>query len=343
MSCIKNINRFLIPNDVIVTLSQIYRYIGNSKQYAEEVGSDRERVIEQTVERDAYFLGVLLKLDISDVRSRLIITKDSSPRNKEETTLYNLKDILMTLQKRPNQFGIQSNDILNITNLVFSHANTPVRFDYTSADKKSILQSQNMKSKRLIIDELTEEINHLLQGNSFERITLYLHYFIDFYNIKPFTAHNELASLLLLYLLMIKTDIEAFQYVSFFQLISEDYHNFQTELMNACFNWQEGYSQSLGFIRYMEKLILKGYAKAEEIIKNYKFDQNLNKIENIERTISNMTEIFTKEEIRNIHPYVSESTINRALINLRDTGYIKPVGKGRSAKWMKIPRGYQND
>jgi len=343
MSCIKNINRFLIPNDVIVILGQIYRYIGNSKQYAEVVGTDQERVVEQTVERDAYFLGSILKLDISDVRSRLIITKDSSPRNKEETTLYNLKDILMTLQKRPNQFGIQSNDILNIVNFVFSHANTPIRFDYTSTDKKSILQSQNMKSKRLIIDEITEEISHLLQSNSFEKITLYLHYFIDFYNIKPFTAQNELASLLLLYLLMIKTEVKAFQYVSFFQLINEDYHNFQTELMNACFNWQEGYSQSLGFVRYMEKLILKGYAKTEEIIKNYKFDQNLNKIENIERTIGNMNEIFTKEEIRGIHPYVSESTINRALINLRDTGYIKPIGKGRSAKWMKIPRGYHND
>ena len=36
-----------------------------------------------------------------------------------------------------------------------------------------------------------------------------------------------------------------------------------------------------------------------------------------------------QEEIRNIHPYVSESTINRALINLRDSGYIKPIGKGR--------------
>ena len=54
MSCIKNIKRFLIPNDVIVTLGQSYRYIGNAKQYAEGVGSDRERVIEQTVERDAY-------------------------------------------------------------------------------------------------------------------------------------------------------------------------------------------------------------------------------------------------------------------------------------------------
>ena len=48
-----------------------------------------------------------------------------------------------------------------------------------------------------------------------------------------------------------------------------------------------------------------------------------------------MQSIFTKEDIRKEYPYVSESTINRALSTLRDQGYIKPLGKGRSAKWTK--------
>lgn len=343
MSCIQNINRFLIPNDVTVILANIYKNIGKNGVFEEIVGNDKERVIEQTVERDAYFLSSIIKLDISDMRTRLIITKGSNPRNKEETTLSNIKDILMTLQKRPNQFGLQSNDILNITNLVFTHYNSAIKFDYTASDRKSILQSQNMKSKRLLIDEITEEITKQLQNQSFEKITLYLHYFIDFYNIKPFTSQNEISSFILLYLLIIKADIAAFKYVSFFEMLFEDYDNFQTELKNASFNWQEGYSQSLGFIRYMTKLIIKGYQKTEEIVKNYKFDKNLSKIDNIEHTILNMSEIFTKDEIRVIHPYVSESTINRALINLRDNGFIRPLGKGRSAKWIRKPKGYGND
>ena len=48
-----------------------------------------------------------------------------------------------------------------------------------------------------------------------------------------------------------------------------------------------------------------------------------------------MKTTFTKEDIRLQNPYVSESTINRALISLRDSGYIEPLGKGRSAKWIR--------
>ena len=57
---------------------------------------------------------------------------------------------------------------------------------------------------------------------------------------------------------------------------------------------------------------------------------------NIENTINKLPNIFTKDQIREIHPYVSESTINRALQKLRDENKIKPLGKGRSAKWRKI-------
>ena len=86
MSCVLNMNRFLIPNDVIVSLAETYKYIGGNECLNLGVGNDMNCIVEQTVERDAYFLSRILKLDISDARVRLIITKNSSPRKKEETT-----------------------------------------------------------------------------------------------------------------------------------------------------------------------------------------------------------------------------------------------------------------
>jgi hypothetical protein len=150
--------------------------------------------------------------------------------------------------------------------------------------------------------------------NTFEKITLYLNFFVDFYNIAPFTLHNETAGLFLLYLLILKADLEAFRYISFFELIYQNYEEFQLELKNASFNWKEGFAQTVGFVRFMTKLFLRSYQQAHDLIKDYKFDTNLNKGDNIENTITKLPDIFTKDEIRLIHPYVSESTINRALI-----------------------------
>lgn len=342
MSCILNINRFIIPNDVIVILTKLYKLVGKNENLTDIVKSDIDRIVEQTVERDSYFLSRILNLEISDARTRLIITKNSSPRTKEETTLFNIKEMLMLLQRKYSTIAYQSNDTLNLINSIYSHYHD-IKFDYAPADKKNLLQSQAMKNKRLLLDEIIGQMDSLIEKESFEKITLFLHYFVDFHNISPFVSQNETAELLLLYLLILKADIHCFRYISFFELLYENLSEFKTELNGASFNWKEGFAQTLGFIRFMDNLFLKGYQKTFSIIKEYKFDANLNKTNNVENTISKLPDIFTKDDIRLAHPYVSESTINRALIKIRDEGLIKPLGKGRSAKWIRIYKGFNRE
>ena len=101
MKCLSNLNNYAVPNDVIVTLSKIYRFIGNNDYYIKSLGNDINKVIELTVEKDAYYLAKILQLELSESRRRLIITKDSSPRTKEEKTLYNIKEILQSIQQIP--------------------------------------------------------------------------------------------------------------------------------------------------------------------------------------------------------------------------------------------------
>jgi len=343
MSCILNIDHFTLPNDIVVLLTKIYKYVGKNDYYENVIGSNLNRVIDQTVEKDSYFLSKVLKLNLTEARTKLILNKDSVPRNKDETTLFNVKDILLSIQLKYNNLGFQSNDVLNMVNYVYRHYKQNVKFDYVASEKRSLLQSQNMKSKRLILDNVIDTINLHLKNESYDKLILFLHYFIDFYNIKPFTSRNDIASLLLIYELLLKSEINSFKYVSFFELLSDDFINFNEILCRSCVNWQEGYANTFEFIRYFLNFILKSYEKTEELVKNQKFDQNIKKHENIENTILNMKEIFTKDEIRLLHPYVSESTINRALIKLRDEGFIAPLGKGRSAKWMKKNRGYNYD
>ncbi|MFA6890217.1 MAG: hypothetical protein WCQ80_04295 [Bacilli bacterium] len=335
MSCILNLNRFIIPNDVILSLTEIYQYIGKNESYEKIVANDKNRMIEQTIARDCYFLAKMTNIELTDVRMRLIITKDSTPRTKDENFLFNLKESLTSCQHRFQTMLTQSNDLINLANFLNQSSN--IRFDYIAVDKKSLLQSQNMRSKRLDLDQMDQEVVRLVEKEEYEKIVLYLNYFIDFYNLAPFTELNKLMSYVLLYLTMLKANIQAFSYVSLFELLYNAKSEFTTEVMNASFNWKEGYAQTLGFIRFMLKIILKAYKRTDEIIREFEYDRNLNKGDNIENTIHKLSGIFTKEELRRNHPYVSESTINRALNKLKDEKVIKPLSKGRSAKWIKNP------
>lgn len=333
MNCISKLDHYIIPNDIVVTLSKIYRFIGNNEFYINTLGSDLNRVIDTTVQKDAYFLSKILKLDISEARARLIIEKNSSPRNKEENTLYNLKDTLSAIQQKFQLVSLQSNEIFNMVNYIYSHYNG-IKFDLSEGGQ-SLLQSQSNKSKRLILEEMNDIISLNLRSEKFEKITLFLNYFVDFYNLRPFVSKNEVISLVILYQLILIADINAFKYVSFFEMLYFDFSTFTDQLCKASVNWKEGYAQTTEFVRYFLNLVIKAYKQTDKIIKDYRFDSTNKKVDNIESTILSMKSVFTKEEIRIANPYVSESTINRALISLREQGYIEPLGKGRSAKWIR--------
>lgn len=324
MSCVENINRYIVPNDIITLLTKVYKYIGKNEIYEDIVKSHINKVVEQTIQRDAFFLGKILNLSLTETRLRLIITKNSAPRNKEENILFNIIEILTDIQQNHTKYDYRSNDLLNMINYIYQSQN--IKYDF----KEEI----NNLSKRNYLDNLTEIV--INNKNKTEQIILFLNYFIDLYNIKPFTANNQTASLIALYLLMLKSELNVFCYVSFFELIYNNLNEFNDCLLDVSYNWKDGIAQPTSFIRFMINLILEGYRKAEKIIFEYKVDQNISKGDNIENTILKLPTIFTKDQIRAIHPYVSESTINRALQKLRDENKIKPLGKGRSAKWRKI-------
>ena len=123
MSCIRNINKFIVPNDVLFTLMNVYKYIGKNEQYANIASSDMHRIVSQTIERDAYFLSKMIELDISDARLRLIITKNSEARNREEKVLYNIKEMLSLFAQNPKRQELSSVDLSNIINYIYPNQN----------------------------------------------------------------------------------------------------------------------------------------------------------------------------------------------------------------------------
>jgi hypothetical protein len=107
-------------------------------------------------------------------------------------------------------------------------------------------------------------------------------------------------------------------------------------VIQSSFNWEVGYAQVLPLHEFLIEQTIASYTLLNDIVRDYNFDKQLNKSDNVENTINKLDEIFTKDDIRIIHPYISDSTINRTLKRMRDEGKIRPLGKGRSAKWMKL-------
>ena len=91
--------------------------------------------------------------------------------------------------------------------------------------------------------------------------------------------------------------------------------------------------------KFIEAVHAKDSALASErlqaLVKEQKYEDRAFKSDSIEQIVLQLPSIFSKDDIRTKMPNVSLSTINRVLVKLRDEGFIKPLGTGRSAKWIK--------
>jgi hypothetical protein len=331
MICLNNIDHLVIPHSLGKKITKLYTYIGKNQTFEEVVDSDLDKVIGQTIERDCYYLSLLLDLKITDNRLRLITLKDSKPRTNEEKILYRLKEALKDFQYNYQDKLLQSNDFINLTSYILDE-----KLNYTESYRQatSVLLSQSKMSKRKLLDDLNE--SYLSKTSEYEAIVLLANYLIDFYNLKPFTNGNEIVFYLVMYYLLLKNQLLSLKYVSFFEALYNTKEQLNQVLTEASINWSQGFIQSLSFIDYLVDLLLDSYQKVQIVLNIYQKDLEISKQDNLELTILNFNGIFSKDDIRQIHPFVSESTINRALKKLKDEGKIEPVGRGRSAKWAKI-------
>ena len=137
--------------------------------------------------------------------------------------------------------------------------------------------------------------------------------------------------------MMLISEVNVFEYVSFMELYFELQKDIEEAVAKGSINYVTNYLQTSDTVRLVFRLIDKAYNQLELLIKNLYFAKRAYKSDVIEETIyKKMPKYFTKDDIRRFHPDASDSTINRILFKLRDEQIIMPLGKGRSARWMKI-------
>lgn len=339
MNCLLNINRTQIPHDIVMAYLNIYKSIGMNDFNHETLNSDYPVMVRQTISNDTYYFVQFLGLDVSDSRLKSLIYKDVLPKNKDEKFVLNLRNVFTKIHKDTSTFELLTTEAFDLYKFLYKDVLSESKISFAKIERKTAkinLLSSNFSSKRDDLEELIRLYQKTITENKFEVSFIITNFFVDFINIAPFTEKNEEIGILLLYILLITNSYEAFEYVSFMELLNNNKLEFHRVLKNASFNWSEGFSQLLPLHRFVINISLQAYNKINLLIRDHEFDSHLNKSNNVENTIHKLEDVFSKDDIRLAHPYTSDSTINRTLKRLRDSEKIRPLGKGRSAKWIKL-------
>ncbi len=335
---------YVIPKKLFMEMIKAYQNIGKGDIFLNNFESKMLQIESGTIENDVFFFTQILKKvnilpDISDNRMRLIITKDSEPKNTNERVIYGIKKALTNIFYKRYLEPINSSDILMYLNMIYSNR---IKFDTRALKDKSQLKIDSNASTRFAIDRVIEKYFLSLKTKAYEPIILSIITFLELRMIKPYRDPKEevdpnyVASYLLLYYMIHHLNIKNFRFVPFLFKIFETYDDLEKEIRIATVNYGENYFKLNEIALYFLNIINDSFDDLEKETKKYLIQDKKNKSSNVELTILNLSKQFTKEEIRQIHPYISESTIMRALIKLRDEKLIMPLGTGRNAKWIRL-------
>lgn len=336
MNCLNNLDRISYPAELVMDLTKLYTCKGKDFYYEDVLKSNLAGIIKVTIEKDTFYAAKLLNLNITENRVRLIIKKNANPKTKDETILANLKTVFTLVQEKGNDIELTSNEFLHLAKNIFGNAET-IDFAYEiKKERVNLLEEKKRVSKRNALESELMQYSKLLAKRQVEPTQLITNLFIDLLHLNVYTNHNEFLALLIFYCLLFRERFNVFKYVSFFQVYFENKDQFETAIISASYNWEQGFSQTAPLNQLLIKKLLECYQQVDNSVSDFTFDKKIRKIDNVEATILKLGEVFTKEQIKNAHPQFSDSTINRALANLKEQNKIRSNGTGRSATWIRL-------
>lgn len=334
MKALMNMERIHMSNELVLSLLSLYESKGKSFYYDDLFSTDVEAYEKKTLEKNVIALGRLFGQSMTDARIHLLAKRQLVAKNKDEQRLINIKSALMQLHRNPTLFELIPNEVGNLANVLGKEIE-PIHYVTDISSEKGVLKTKKRHTRRDDLDDLMSLFSKSKRSRSHELTQLITNFYVDFMNMNIMTKENELIGIIMLYALVLR-DFTVFRYVSFFTYFLKKKDDWDHALIQANYYWSSGYAQTDLLSRILIDLLNEAYRDVDTLAHEYAFEKDLNKSDNVENSIMKLPELFTKDDLRKRHPNVSDATINRTLKKLRDDDIIRPIGRGRSAKWQRM-------
>ena len=291
------LKNYQIPGDLLLELLSLYKTIGKSEIYSNIYKEDFLVDYNSSLEEDAFEIVKYLGIKVSFERQRLIITKDYTPKTKEENMISAIKKMLISIRSNALEFKhpINSIDILDLLKRIYGP-----NIKINSND--FIIQGAKNRSVRFKFNTILDDYDAAIASNLYEPLILSSILIMEMYNIKPYSEYNELALILTYYYLLLKCGIVSFNYVSFFKMFFENKEEVFSLISKGSINYDQGTIFFYEFVKYTLALINKSFDALNNIEKK-KISKNAHKSDVIEDSILKaLPDLFSKEDVARLNP-----------------------------------------
>ena len=332
--------------NIIKTLCKINEYKGEQIIYKKQSKNMVSTITEEAITKFVYdthidnFMGGeenLIKL----------INNEITPQSREEIAVVEFRDVIKTVNSAYEDIKINSQTILELHG--YLHRYSLVRggryrnedINFYNMERNNLVENIQTNSNLNMEECLEKEVEYicdtyykLIEEDKIQELIIIAAFIRDFISISPFKEDNIKMAKILTLLLLNKSGYEVGRFTSLGKLYDDSNQFLFRKLISTKDDFERESNDIKKWVEYFLSFVEKSYEDLSDEM-NLAVNKKETKTRRIEKIINSTLGYFTKDDIRNQCPDIPEPTINRVFNNLRKSGKIEVVAKGRSAKWKK--------
>ena len=329
----------LLSPEIVSFLAQIHEQKGQQNLFVEAHKDALSELLEiakiQSTEASNRIEGIIT----TDDRLKKIVLDKTTPKGRSEREIAGYRDVLNTIHENYDFIPVRPNMILQLHRDLYKFSNLAIGGSFKNSDN-IIAEELPDGTKRVrfqpvpawetseAMDTLCGTFRDALADSELDSLILIPMFILDFLCIHPFNDGNGRMSRLMTLLLLYQSGYFVGKYISIERLIADSKETYYEALQDSSAGWHEGTNDYLPFVRYMLGIVVAAYREFTSRV-DILITRGLSKPERVREIIRSTTGRITKTQIMKQCPDISQKTVERALKELMDSGWIIKIGGGR--------------
>lgn len=335
----------LLTPEIVNMLSSLHEFRGKQELYIEAESDVLTTLLDIAKIQSTKASNKIEGIYTSDDRLEALVMEKSEPRNRSEEEIAGYREVLATVHDSYEYISISPNNILQLHRDLYSFSSSDKGGRFKNTDNV-IAESGKDGQQRVrfipvpafqtteAMENLCNEFNNAIKRAKYDPLLLIPMFILDFLCIHPFNDGNGRMSRLLTLLLLYRSGYIIGKYISMEMLIEKTKETYYEALHNSSIEWHNDRNDYTSFVRYYLGVVLKGYNEFQDRIEHLIY-RKLSKADRVKAVFEKKLGVVKKSDIATLCPDISETTIERTLKELLESGFIEKIGKGRATGYVK--------
>ena len=332
-------------SELLGLIAAIYKEAGKQELLLKSHPEKLEKLIDIAKVQSTESSNAIEGIVTTNTRLRQLVEDKTTPRNRNAQEIAGYRDALNIIHESYDVIPVTPNYILQLHKILYSHMNNPmagrlktvqnyIGATYPDGRTETIFTPLSPFETPSALESICNEFGKVIGNHELEPLIAIPTFIHDFLCIHPFNDGNGRMSRLLTTLLLYQSGFSVGRYISLEAKIAKNKDLYYDALRKAQDGWHEGTEDCVPFIKYLLGTILAAYKDLED--RAALTEGGASALEVVRRAVKTRVGRFSKQDIRELCPSLSISSIEGALRTLVAEGELGREGNGKNTRYFGL-------